>query len=283
MIFDDSFPGRVAIARSAIGMTQDELAQKVGVVRRQIAAYEGGEARPRIHALQNLAAALGTTTEWLTQGKGTGPDVSSVKRTVTVREIPVLTNVQSNFESLDALLSSASIKDFIPLPLRAGENCFALEISGDSMSSAEGISFPHGSIVTFDSDLEAKNGDYVLGIVDGWKEAMFKQLIIDQGRAYLKTLDPRFPMILADNLEVVGVAIHTQIIINRQMNEQSLTDAEFDRLIAERDKVNKDFWDNPNLTPEAHLDKRLKRLEEIADRLEKIIENDLEQAIKKST
>ncbi|MEI4896930.1 helix-turn-helix transcriptional regulator, partial [Klebsiella pneumoniae] len=77
--FDDSFPNRVSIARTALGLTQDELAQKVGVVRRQIAAYEGGEAKPRINALQNLAAALGTTTSWLTSGVGDGPDVSNVK------------------------------------------------------------------------------------------------------------------------------------------------------------------------------------------------------------
>lgn len=210
MKFDDSFPGRVAIARSAIGMTQDELAQKVGVVRRQIAAYEGGEARPREKALHNLAAALGTTTEWLSQGAGKGPDIRNVKRTITVIEIPLYANTPSLW--LDPLINGEpSVIDFIQSPLRDGEGLFALRINGDSMASSGPFSFPEGTIVTFDPNKEVKHGDFVLCVLDGANEATFKQLVIDQQQIYLKALNPAYPLIPFErNSAVIGVAVHSQ-------------------------------------------------------------------------
>ena len=43
MQIDDSFSNRIAIARNALGLTQAQLADMVGIVRRQIAAYEAGD------------------------------------------------------------------------------------------------------------------------------------------------------------------------------------------------------------------------------------------------
>ncbi|HHL2712811.1 TPA: LexA family protein [Yersinia enterocolitica] len=275
MNFDDSFYKRVAIARTSLGLTQSELARRVGIVPRQIAAYEGGEAKPRIKVLQNLAAALGTTTDWLTMGKGNGPDVSSVKRTVTVREIPVLTHVQSRFETLDELLKIASIKDFIPAPPEANENCFAVEVQGNSMSSGDGISFPPGSIVTFDSSIEAVSGDFVLCILNDETEATFKQLILDQGQVYLKSLNPEFPMIPTEFLKVVGVAIHSQFRINRSKLISPMPHSEVEKLVKEAHKVSQDFWNNSKFDENTHLDERLKRLDEIAERLERLADYNL--------
>lgn len=269
MNFDDSFPNRVSIARTALGLTQDELAKKVGVVRRQIAAYEGGEAKPRIKALENLAAALGTTTQWLSQGKGGGPDVSNVKRTITVREIPVLTHVQARFETLEELLKTATIKDFIPAPLEANEYCFAVEIQGDSMTSSDGVSFPTGSIVTFDSSITAVSGDFVMCVLNDDSEAAFKKLVIDQGRPYLKSLNQHYPVIQPDFIEVVGVAIHSQFRINRDKLVSPMSHSEVEKLVQEARSVSQDFWSNSKFDQNTPFDERLKRLDEIAERLEK--------------
>ncbi len=123
MNFNDSFPRRVAAARNSLGLTQSELAKKVGVVTRQIAAYEGGEARPRINALNNLAAALGTTPEWLASGVGEAPDIARVRSTITLPLIPVITFVQA------ANLSSGGDVvgyDYIPAPRLAPDSSFAV-------------------------------------------------------------------------------------------------------------------------------------------------------------
>ncbi|PKH18306.1 hypothetical protein CIG19_21160 [Enterobacterales bacterium CwR94] len=279
MNFDDSFYKRVAIARTSLGLTQEELAKRVGIVKRQIAAYEGSDAKPRDKVLQNLAAALGTTSEWLAQGIGSGPNITNVKRTVTVREIPVLTHVQARFSSFEDLLKTAAIKDFIAAPDGANEDCYAVEIQGDSMSAGEGMSFPPGSIVTFNCALKAMHGDYVMCVLDDHEEAFFKQLIIDQGQPYLRSLNHNYPMITPDFLEVVGVAIHSQIRLHREGRDLPGFPNEIDRLIAEKNRVSQEFWANPNLSSNPSLDERLVRLEKITSRLEKIIVSEMQQAL----
>lgn len=210
MIIDDSFYKRIAIARTALGITQGKLADMVGIGRRQVASYEGGNSKPRDTVLQNLAAALGTSTEWLAQGIGKGPDVSSIKRTVTVQEIPVYSNASSLW--LDPLIDGEpSVTDFIQSPIRDREDLFALRINGDSMASNGPFSFPEDTIVTFDPNKEVKHGDFVLCALDSANEATFKQLVIDQQQKYLKALNPAYPLIpFGKGATIIGVAVHSQ-------------------------------------------------------------------------
>lgn len=255
MHFDESFPKRVAIARSAIGLTQDELAKKVGIVRRQIAAYEGGEARPREKALVNLAAALGTSVSWLTSGKGDGPDTSHIRRTVTVREIPVLSHVGAEINCLDDFFNNSAATSFIAAPDGAGENSFAIEIMGNSMHSAEGVSFPSGTIVTFDPDIVATNGDFVLCSLKDFNETTFKQLIIDQGALYLKPLNPIFPLIPVIAPLIIGVAVHAQMYIKSGKHPHTTG------------WVGVTTWDDPAPHNEDLLSSRIDTIEEKLDAL----------------
>lgn len=212
MNIDDSFYKRVAVARTSLGLTQSQLAEAVGVVRRQIAAYEAGNSKPREGVLKNLAATLGTSVEWLSSGNGVGPDVSNIKRTVTVREIPLLSHSQAIRFSLGEA-SEVSILDFIPAPTTTGEELFALKIDGDSMMATDGISFPDGIIVTFDPKIHATSGSFILCHLNDTGETTFKQLITDQGITYLKPLNPEYPTIKPSDFYIAGVAIHAQFFV----------------------------------------------------------------------
>jgi transcriptional regulator with XRE-family HTH domain len=55
---------RIARGRKEAGLTQQELADRVGVTRRSIQGYEAGSIAPYRH-LDELAAALGRRREWL--------------------------------------------------------------------------------------------------------------------------------------------------------------------------------------------------------------------------
>lgn len=222
MSFDESFNKRVAIARAALEMTQEELAKKVGVVRRQIAAYEGGEARPREKALQNLAAALGTTTEWLSHGEGQGPDIRNIKKTTTVHEVPLFAHIHAGDIGTETdSFTKADAVDFIPATEEASETAFAIITAGNSMQSSAGISFPEGTIVTIDPSVPASSGDFVLCKTE-CNEMTFKQLIIEHGVPYLCALNPQFPVIKPHDLRIIGVAIHAQTYIPyANMSEKS--------------------------------------------------------------
>jgi len=214
MNFDSSFPKRVAAARQAVGMTQAELASAVGVVQRQIAAYEGAEAKPREKVLVNLAAALGTTVAWLTTGQGEGPDTTNIKRTVTVREVPLLTHVQVmgiGFD-FDNFIKSASASEFVPAPPDAGEFSFAYQVSGSSMESPGGVSFPDGTIVIVDPEVMPEHGDFGLFILNDDDMPIFKQYVIDQGIGYLRSLNPQYPMLPATKVySPIGTVIASQL------------------------------------------------------------------------
>ena len=206
MSFNEGFSRRVAMARNALGLTQAELAKNVGVVTRQIAAYEGGEAKPRERALHNLAAALGTTPEWLASGIGDSPSIENVRVTITLPLIPVISYVQaSSFAAGEKLIGI----DYIPAPQHASENSFAIEIQGDSMDSVAGVSFPEGITVIFDPNLPTEHGDFVLASLEG--ETTFKRLIISEGNWYLSSLNNNYPSIPVDrNVKIIAKAVHAQ-------------------------------------------------------------------------
>lgn len=214
MSFDASFPNRVAMARNSLGFTQAELAKKVGVVARQIAAYEGGEAKPRERALVNLASALGTTSEWLALGKGNGPEINHIKKTVTVPLLPLYGHIQVCLSGDSPEISESSAIYFIPCPEGAGEKSFAFIVQGDSMTCDGPLSFPSDTIVTVDPDVLPAHGDFGLFILKDSSEATFKQLVLDQGRQFLKSLNPLFPMISCENnVSIIGKAVHAQMHI----------------------------------------------------------------------
>ena len=61
----NEFPERLRLSRARVRLTQQELADKVGVGLRAIASYETGEMNPRAKTLGKLANVLGVSLEYL--------------------------------------------------------------------------------------------------------------------------------------------------------------------------------------------------------------------------
>lgn len=51
--------GRLAARRKEKGLTQAELAQRVGIAQRTVAAYESGERRPSVKVAKKIGEVLG--------------------------------------------------------------------------------------------------------------------------------------------------------------------------------------------------------------------------------
>jgi transcriptional regulator with XRE-family HTH domain len=71
---DDSatFGDRVAAARETLGLSQVELARKLGVKLKTVTAWENDIAEPRANRLQMLAGILNVSVMWLLTGAGDG-------------------------------------------------------------------------------------------------------------------------------------------------------------------------------------------------------------------
>lgn len=79
--------------------------------------------------------------------------------------------------------------------IKVSPQAFALRVEGDSMEAPHGVSFCNGAVIIIDPELPAKNGAFVIAkqsAVGG--QLVFKQLIIDGNRRYLKPLNPRYPI-----------------------------------------------------------------------------------------
>jgi transcriptional regulator with XRE-family HTH domain len=66
---------RIAGAREAAGLTQDELARRLGVRHSTVKAWEDDRSEPRANRLQMLAGMLNVSLMWMLTGRGDGvPD-----------------------------------------------------------------------------------------------------------------------------------------------------------------------------------------------------------------
>ncbi len=61
---------RLAAGRDAAGMTQAQLAQRLGVRAKTLRDWEDDVSEPRANRLQMLAALLGVSLRWLLTGEG---------------------------------------------------------------------------------------------------------------------------------------------------------------------------------------------------------------------
>lgn len=69
-----TFGDRMAGAREALGLSQADLARKLGVKSKTILAWEEDLAEPRANRLQMMAGVMNVSIMWLLTGEGDGLD-----------------------------------------------------------------------------------------------------------------------------------------------------------------------------------------------------------------
>ncbi|WP_120633252.1 helix-turn-helix domain-containing protein [Ruegeria sp. EL01] len=69
-----TFGDRLAGAREAAGMTQSQIARRLGVKKATIAAWENDLSEPRANRLSMMAGMVNVSIVWLLTGEGEGMD-----------------------------------------------------------------------------------------------------------------------------------------------------------------------------------------------------------------
>lgn len=150
---------KVRELRKAKGMTQEQLAEKVGVHFTTIAKIERAERGLSVDMLAALARALGVAPiEIIGEGGGNGLP--------PMRMVPLLGRIAAGNwrEAINDPDGS------IPVP-GAGENAFALRPDGDSMNLLVG---DNAIIVIDPDDMELRDGS-VYAMLNGDGESTFKR------------------------------------------------------------------------------------------------------------
>lgn len=73
-----TFGDRVAGARERSGMSQEDMARRLGVKLKTIKAWENDLAEPRANKLSMMAGLLNVSLLWLLSGEGEGPDAPGI-------------------------------------------------------------------------------------------------------------------------------------------------------------------------------------------------------------
>ncbi len=75
----ERFSEKLREARKEAGISQTDLAERIGVSRRSIFAYENGDSIPRKNVLRKLAKELSVTVTYLTDDESTDPNTGRVR------------------------------------------------------------------------------------------------------------------------------------------------------------------------------------------------------------
>lgn len=71
-----TLPEKIFSCRRRLGLSQEQLAERLGVSRQAVSKWETGEAAPELGKLSQLAAVFGVTADWLLSEEETMPQAA---------------------------------------------------------------------------------------------------------------------------------------------------------------------------------------------------------------
>lgn len=204
----------IRTARKARGWTLEELAIMAGTDTGNLSRLERGIQGVSQDLLERILSALGISlSESITsQTIATNTTGRSGPNSSPLPLVPILSWVNAgNWVCVMDDVSAAEAQQWIACPVSHGRRTFALTVRGESMFNPLGErSFKDGDVIYVDPDRQADNKSLVVVMLEGAKEATFKQLIIEGDSQYLKPLNPAWPepvIRLPDDAVICGVVI----------------------------------------------------------------------------
>lgn len=209
-----NWTARIKSRMQELHMTQESLANKMGITRGAITHYLAGRRVPPLKQFKKIALILKCDPAWLQFGS------TSIKNEVVLSKkekfaptrypIPLLRWEQVIELSGASKMRNDEVSEFVPHLFSDYSYWYALRVKGDSMvaSSGQSQSFREGDIIIVDPEKNAVHGNYVVALLPKSKEAVFKQFVIDGGIKYLKPLNPQYPMIeISNSTHICGIVV----------------------------------------------------------------------------
>lgn len=205
---------RIKLKRSEKKLTQQKLADLVGVSKTSIIYWEKDENTPKHESLMALSTHLSVAPDWLLTGRyslalDNNVDLSR-KIPLEGRPVPVISWVAAgSFSPVETVIKDAEVDEWLPPNKKCGPNGYGLIVTGVSMSPKFEINdriYVNPDIQTFDLQTD----DLVIVSCSGDTEATFKCLIIEGGNKYLKPLNPDWPeqiIKLTEDCRLIGKVV----------------------------------------------------------------------------
>ena len=142
---------KIRAHRDELGLTQAELANKLGLTYSSVSQWESGRATPRTPILRQLADLFNTTVADLM-----GEDAAEAAISGTSRMVPLL-----GFAHMGEPCDEGNLADEVEVPASIADahpRGFMVHAQGGCMDNR----FPHDALLLVDPDMEPVNGQPVL-------------------------------------------------------------------------------------------------------------------------
>jgi repressor LexA len=148
------------------GLTQRELADRVGVTSTAVSEWERGKNEPRSWALEALSRALSVSMERLLSGPPFDPLPRPIGTYTSDLKAPLYGRISAGTPLEDMPVEDSHWIN--PDVLAKHPRAFYLRVDGDSMN----LCYPDESLVVVDPDAEIRNGDVVAVNVNGYESTI---------------------------------------------------------------------------------------------------------------
>lgn len=211
---------RILEARQKLGITQAEMATRMGITPQAVNQWESGDTEPRdLGRIVKLADVLEVSLDYLIKGSGGAGDHGSG---VGSYRVPLLNRVAAGRWN-DVISPTELPPDtrFFELSLKPKGYAIALELDGESMLPE----YRPRDIIIIDTGLEPTPGDPVVAVLDVSEEATFKKFRL---RGYdpnnrpiidLVPLNPDYPTLTIDSDHpgrIIGTLIEHRRVWHRR-------------------------------------------------------------------
>lgn len=179
---------RIEKSRKAVGMTQEELANTLGLNKSTIQRYESGKIEKiKLPIIEAMANALGVRPEYLASKSDTSENNIEVLPNSKVHMIPVFETVSAGFGAY----ANDCIIDYMPLyiaNISDVPDMMCIKVSGDSMYPK----IEDGDIIVVRRQPIVDNGQIAVVLIDG-EDGVVKKINSGNNFIELISINPMYP------------------------------------------------------------------------------------------
>jgi len=180
------------------GMTQADLATKLGISKSVVSEWKKGKSRAYMKKLPEIADVLGVTPAYLLQGdEWSRPMPSNVVELPYTKRVPLVGTIACG----EPILAVENVVDFVNVPLNVNAD-MALVCKGDSMTGAR---IMDGDVVYIRQQPEVENGEIAAVLIGD--EATLKRVFIKGNHVILAPCNPAYDVMVYTGDEVEQVHI----------------------------------------------------------------------------
>ncbi|MDD1015128.1 LexA family protein [Pseudomonas rubra] len=210
----DKWTDLVKARMRELKVTQETLAERIGVTQGAVGHWLREEREPKLRVLNQILVEVGLPPlqmvfpHQVAENNGsytvlgnpaTVAGADGLQHELYFR-YPVLAWGNLDAPTEDCPLQSTDYK--------AEGRAFWLRVEGDAMTAPLGLSVPEGMLILIDAGLEAETGKLVIARSPGSTAVSFRQLSEEGGQRYLRPLNPTYPKALCtEQCELLGVVV----------------------------------------------------------------------------